>query len=84
MKPDILKKVDFSYREEFKIDEASLPQAVELMFKRAKALLRIIADIHIETHINQIDGEQIAWVIETITRELDDISAVIDAYSREW
>jgi len=77
-----LPKADFSHRQEQTHSE-TLPCAVEIMFVRAKSILSLISDLHIEAHINQIDGEQIHWAIDTVKRELDDIGAVINAYSQE-
>ena len=48
------------------------------MMLRAKNIIKLISDIHQEAHINQIDPEQIYWVINSVVRELEDIEAIID------
>jgi len=74
---------DFSHRvkDYFSVTSTSdLIEEVDTMVLRSKGILSIIADLHIESHINQINPQQIHWAINSVMRELDDIYAVIESH----
>ena len=59
----------------------SLYETVDSMIIRAQSVLSLIADLHIESHIMQINPDQICFSIDMVKRELDDIRVVVDAYT---
>ncbi len=74
---------DFRHRLDDEYDvtcPGHLLEAVDMMILRSKSTLSIIADLHIENHINQINPENIYWTLNSVMRELDDIYAVVKAY----
>ena len=74
---------DFSHRVKDYYSVTStgdLFEEVDLMVLRAKGILSIIADLHIESHVNQINPQQVYWALNSVKRELDDILAVIESH----
>ena len=74
---------DFSHRvkDYYSVTSTSdLIEEVDTMVLRSKGILSIIADLHIESHINQINPQQIHWALNSVMRELDDIYAVIESH----
>lgn len=74
---------DFSHRvkDYFSVTSTSdLIEEVDTMVLRSKSILSIIADLHIESHINQINPQQIHWALNSVMRELNDIYAVIESH----
>ncbi len=82
-KPTLKTTPDFSHRVEDYYDVNCVGQlydAIDVMVLRSKAILSIIGDLHIETHINQINPQNIHWGLDSVKRELDDILAVVEAH----
>ncbi len=74
---------DFSHRvkDYYSVTSTSdLIEEVDTMVLRSKGILSIIADLHIESHINQINSQQIHWALNSVMRELDDIYAAIESH----
>ena len=53
---------------------------VETMLERSKGLLGILADLHLETKVSQINSENVAWALGSVIRELDDVFALVATY----
>ena len=74
---------DFSHRVKDYFNVActgDLLEEVDTMVLRSKGILSVIADLHIEAHINQINPQQVYWAINSVMRELDDVLEVIEAH----
>ena len=77
---------DFSHRliQNFDItDAAHLLDQIDVMTSRSKSLLDLISNLHLETHVNQINPLQIYAAICCIKNELDDVYAVVEAFHDE-
>jgi len=53
---------------------------VETMLMRSKGLLNVLTDLHLETHLNQINSDNVAWALGSVIRELDDVFALVSTY----
>ena len=74
---------DFSHR--LACDyEPNCPDAlvhdVETMLMRSKGMLNILSDLHLETHLNQMNGDNVSWALMSVIRELDDVFALVSTY----
>jgi hypothetical protein len=58
----------------------ALAHDVETMLMRSKGMLNVLSDLHLETHISQINNENISWALMSVIRELDDVFALVSAY----
>jgi hypothetical protein len=73
---------DFSHRLDGGYDVNSISdlyEAANAMVLRSKGILSIIADLHAESHTNEINGENVCWALSGVKRELDDLLALIEA-----
>ena len=74
---------DFSHR--LACDyEPNCPDAlvndVESMLMRSKGVLNLLSDLHLETHLNQINGDNVQRALMSVIRELDDVFALVATY----
>ena len=53
---------------------------VETMLMRSKAVLNILSDLHLETHLNHINSDNVSWALMSVVRELDDVYALVSTY----
>ena len=53
---------------------------VETMLMRSKGMLNILSDLHLETHLNQINSDNVSWALMSVIRELDDVFALVSTY----
>ena len=53
---------------------------VETMLMRSKGMLNLLSDLHLETHLNQINGDNVRWALMSVIRELDDVFALVATY----
>jgi len=53
---------------------------VETMLMRSKGMLNILSDLHLETHLNQINSDNVSWALMSVIRELDDVYALVSTY----
>jgi hypothetical protein len=53
---------------------------VETMLMRSKGVLNILSDLHLETHLNQINSDSVSWTLMSVIRELDDVYALVSTY----
>ena len=58
----------------------SMMLEVETMLERSKGLLGILADLHLETKVSQINSENVAWALGSVIRELNDVFALVATY----
>ena len=50
---------------------------VETMLMRSKGMLSILSDLHLETHLNQINSDNVSRALMSVVRELDDVYALV-------
>ncbi len=53
---------------------------VETMLERSKGLLGILADLHLETKVSQINSEGVIWALNSVSRELNDVLSLVTTY----
>ena len=53
---------------------------VETMLMRSKGMLSILSDLHLETHLNQINSDNVSRALMSVVRELDDVYALVSTY----
>jgi hypothetical protein len=53
---------------------------VETMLMRSKGMLNILSDLHLETHLNHINSDNVSWALMSVIRELDDVYALVSTY----
>ena len=53
---------------------------VETMLERSKGLLGILADLHLETKVSQINSDGVIWALNSVSRELNDVFALVATY----
>ena len=58
----------------------ALAHDVEAMLMRSKGMLNVLSDLHQETHLNQMNGDNISWALMSVIRELDDVFALVSTY----
>lgn len=54
--------------------------AIETSLLKASAVLGLVAGIIIHDNTNELDRDQLYWAINSATSDLNDITAVIDAF----
>ena len=59
---------------------SSMMLEVETMLERSKGLLGILADLHLETKVSQINSEGVIWALNSVSRELNDVFALVATY----
>ena len=74
---------DFSHR--LACDyEPNCPDAlvhdVETMLMRSKGMLNLLSDLHLDTHLNQINSDNVSWALMSVIRELDDVFSLVSTY----
>ncbi len=57
-----------------------MTSSIDTSLLKACAVLKLVAGIVVHDVTNEIDREQIYWAINSALSDLDDITAVIDAY----
>ena len=58
----------------------ALVHDVETMLMRSKGMLNLLSDLHLETHLNQINSDNVSWALTSVIRELDDVFALVSTY----
>ena len=53
---------------------------VETMLERSKGLLKVLSDLHMETRLSQINSEGVIWALNSVSRELNDVFALVSTY----
>ena len=53
---------------------------VETILERSKGMLSLISDLHLETHINQINSDNVRWALKSVINELNDVFALVATY----
>ena len=53
---------------------------VETMLMRSKGMLNLLSDLHLEIHLNQINGDNVRWALMSVIRELNDVFALVATY----
>ena len=53
---------------------------VETMLMRSNGMLNLLSDLHLETHLNQINSDNVSWALTSVIRELDDVFALVSTY----
>ena len=59
---------------------SSMMLEVETMLMRSKGMLNILSDLHLETHLNHINSDNVSWALMSVVRELDDVYALVSTY----
>jgi hypothetical protein len=79
--PNTRPTLDFSHRQP--VDNDCLLSVVDSMMMRANSVLTLIENLHLQKMDFEIDPDSICMSIQMVKRELDDIMAAIDAYSKK-
>jgi len=58
----------------------ALVNDVETMLMRSKGVLNILSDLHLETHLNQINSDNVCWAIQSVINELNDVFELVSKY----
>ena len=58
----------------------ALVHDVETMLMRSKGMLNLLSDLHLETHLNQINSDNVSWALMSVIRELDDVFSLVSTY----
>jgi hypothetical protein len=58
----------------------ALAHDVETMLMRSKGMLNILSDLHLETHLNQINPDNVSWAIQSVINELNDVFELVSKY----
>lgn|GEM_PF-1219564 len=75
--------IDFSHRviEDYNPACAdSMILEVETMILRSKGMLNILSDLHLETHLNKINSDNVSWAIKSVINKLNDVFELVSKY----
>lgn len=81
--PDFSHRLHCSNHANLKYDATctdQLRETIDVMVMRSKGVLSMVSMLHLESHISQIDPEEVFWALKSVVMGLNDIYAVVEAH----